>query len=69
MLTAATNALALARIGSIRLIHSGGRGGFGVLLMALICIGAVRSPRQAAATQRRAKVVDSLSATAPARKR
>ena len=38
-LTTGLNALALVRFGGLRPIHSGGRDGFGLLLIALVAIG------------------------------
>jgi hypothetical protein len=39
MLTAGANALALVRFGGARVIHSGGRDGFALLLIGLVVIG------------------------------
>ena len=39
MLTAGLDALALARFGGFRLMHGGGRDGFGWLLIGLVAIG------------------------------
>jgi hypothetical protein len=41
MLTAGLNALAMARLGGIRLIHGGGRDGITMFLLGLSSIGAV----------------------------
>lgn len=40
MLTAGLNILAMARFGVFRLIHGGGRDGFGLLMIGLTAIGA-----------------------------
>lgn len=40
MITAGLNALAMARFGAFRIVHSGGRDGFGFLLIGLAAIGA-----------------------------
>lgn len=41
MVTTGLNALALMRIEGIRLVHGGGRNGFGILLVGLLAIGAM----------------------------